>query len=198
MWKSGIGKASTQYRRLFFACFDLFWDKENGGFFFNGEDAEQLIARPKEIYDGALPSGNSVALVNLLRLARLTGDEELAKIAEKQVKTFAAEVEDHPRGYSHFLIGVDFFLGPTREIVIAGKAGESGVERMLRAVRREFLPETVVAFHPEGEAGKDIEKLVPFLKEQHSIDGKATAYVCQNYACLAPVTDVEDLRQMLR
>lgn len=176
----------------------LFWDKDNGGFFFNGEDAEQLIARPKEIYDGALPSGNSVALLNLLRLARLSGEEALAETAEKLVKTFAGDVGEHPRGYSHFLMGVDFLNGPTREIVITGRLKDPGVDRMLRAVRREFLPGTVVAFHPEGEAGKDIEKLVPFLKEQRPMDGVATAYVCQNHACRVPVTDVEELGRMLQ
>jgi len=170
---------------------DLFWDKEKGGFFFTGADAEELIARPKEVYDGALPSGNSVMLVNLLRLARLTGDESLDGIAGKLVEAFGGEVAAHPQGYTHFLMGVDFQLGPPREVVIAGQPGDPGVERMLRAARRKFLPDTVVVFHPIGDTGGKIEKLAPFLEGQTALDGRATAYVCQNYSCRAPVTDYQ-------
>lgn len=176
---------------------DLFWDQEHSGFYFNGADAEQLIARPKEIYDGALPSGNSVALTNLLRLARLTGDESLTATAEKLIGTFAGEVGQSPHGYPHFLIGVDFLLGPAREIVVAGEAADPWVNKMLQTLRRKFLPEAVVVFHPAGTAGEDIEKIAPFLKEQHPIEGKATAYICQNYACQEPVTEYDQLVEML-
>ncbi|NLI13239.1 MAG: thioredoxin domain-containing protein [Peptococcaceae bacterium] len=176
---------------------DLFWDKENGGFFFYGEDAERLIARPKEIYDGALPSGNSAALHNLLRLARLTGNTELLEMADKQIAAFAGEISKHPWGYTHFLSGIDLMLGPAREIVIAGKSGEADTEAMLSAVRRAFIPETAAVFHPAGESGKGIEKAAPFVKEQLPVNGKATAYICQNYACREPVTDPEELARLL-
>ncbi|OPX86312.1 MAG: hypothetical protein A4E53_03222 [Pelotomaculum sp. PtaB.Bin104] len=176
---------------------DLFWDQENSGFYFNGNDSEQLIARPKEIYDGALPSGNSVALANLLRLARLTGDEALTETAEKLVGAFADEVKQAPHGYPHFLIGVDFLLGPAREIVIVGEAEDPWVNKMLQTVCRKFLPDAVVVFHPFGTAGEDIEKIAPFLKEQRPIKGKATAYICQNYACQAPVTEYNEFVDIL-
>lgn len=183
----------TSYLKMAFDvtkdAIELFWDAEEGGFFFYGNDAEQLIARPKEIYDGAMPSGNSVALLNLMRLARLTGDDSLSDTAEKQARAFAGEVGQHPRGYTHFLMGLDFLFGPTREIVIAGRPGEAAAEAMVKAVRRRFIPEAVIAFHPEGEEGAEIEELAPFLKDQNQIDGKATAYICQNYACMAPTTD---------
>lgn len=176
---------------------DLFQDKQDGGFYFNGADAEELIVRPKEIYDGALPSGNSVALVNLLRLALLTGDDSLTEVAEKQINAFANIVKDHPRGYAHILIGVDFFLGPSREIVIAGEAEDPGVKKMLQAVRQRFLPDTVIIFHPAGDADQGLEILAPYIKEQRSIHGMATAYVCQNYTCQSPVTDLDKLSGML-
>ncbi|MDD3654846.1 MAG: thioredoxin domain-containing protein, partial [Desulfotomaculaceae bacterium] len=176
---------------------DLFWDQENGGFYLYGIDAEQLIARPKETYDGALPSGNSVALANLLRLARLTGDEALTQTAEKLVSAFAGEVQQAPHGYPHFLIGVDFLLGPAREIVIAGETDDPWVNKMLQTVRKKYLPEAVVIFHPSGTDGRDIEKIAPFLTEQLPIEGKATAYICQNYACQAPVTEYSELVDML-
>ncbi len=170
---------------------DLFWDREGGGFFFSARDAEQIIDRPKEVYDGALPSGNSVMLVNLLRLARLTGDQTLTAKAEKQVAVFAGQVAADPGAYTHFLSGVYFFMGPAREVVIAGQADDPHVAKMLRVLQRKFLPDMVAAFHPEGEAGKDIERLAPFLAEQRSIEGKATAYLCENYSCRAPVTDYD-------
>ncbi len=177
---------------------NLFWDVENGGFYFNGEDAEQLIARPKELYDGAIPSGNSVALLNLLRLARLTGDEELSEIAGKQINSFAAEVENHPTGYTFFLQGIDFYLGPTREVVIAGRPDADDTKVMLSAVRSQYNPQTVVIFHPEGATGKEIEALVPFVQEQRLANDRATAYVCHNYACQAPVNDVAEFMELLK
>lgn len=177
---------------------DLFWDEEKWGFFFNGKDAEQLISRPKEIFDGALPSGNSVALLNLLRLSLLTADQSYADTAEKQVKAFAGSIGEQPWGYTHFLMGVDLLLGPARVIVIAGREGDADTEAMLRAVRQTFLPNAVVVFHPEGEAGRQIEKLVPNLKDKRMVDGKATAYICENYACQAPVTDHRQFVEMLR
>lgn len=177
---------------------DLFWDEKEGGFFFNGKDAEQLISRPKEIFDGALPSGNSVALLNLLRLALLTADQSYADTAEKQVKAFAGSIGEQPWGYTHFLMGVDLLLGPARGIVIAGRAGDADTEAMLKAVRQTFLPNAVVAFHPQGEAGRHIEKLVPNLKDKRMVDGKAAAYICENYACQAPVTDHQKFVEMIR
>ncbi|TEB07542.1 hypothetical protein Psch_01097 [Pelotomaculum schinkii] len=176
----------------------LFWDGESGGFFFYGEDAEQLIARSKELYDGAIPSGNSVMLLNLLRLARLTGDEELAEIAGKQISTFAGEVEKHPPGYTSFLQGVDFYLGPTREVVIAGRQDSADTKAMLSAVHTQYNPRTVIVFHPEDGAGKEIEELAPFVREQRLADDRATAYVCQNYACQSPVNDVEAFVEILK
>jgi uncharacterized protein YyaL (SSP411 family) len=172
-------------------------DKKDGGFYFNGEDAEQLIYRPKEIYDGALPSGNSVALHNLLRLARLTGDTDLSNAADRQFKAFAGKIAAYPWGYAHFLSGTDFMLGPSREIVIAGKAGYADTEAMLNTIRQAFMPETTVVFHPEGQAGSELEKLVPFLKEQRSVGGRATAYICDNQACQAPVTAYQEFAELL-
>ncbi|MEW5899799.1 MAG: thioredoxin domain-containing protein, partial [Bacillota bacterium] len=169
---------------------NLFWDEENGGFYFIGADGEELLARPKEVYDGAMPSGNSVMLLNLLRLARLTGDSALEDLAARQVEAFAGEVRRHPRDFTHFLTGVQFALGPAREIVIAGREGDGATRDMISAVQQMFLPESVVIFKPEGEAGTKIGKLAPFTKENRAIGGLATAYVCQDYACRAPVTDV--------
>ena len=176
----------------------LFWDDRNGGFYFYGEDSEELLARPKEVYDGALPSGNSVMLLNLLRLARLSGNSRLEEKAARQMAAFSGDVAQQPRGYTHFLMGAQFALGPAREIVVAGRQGERGLQNMLEAVRKMFLPESVVAFHPEEDGRQEIEDLAPYLKENRTVGGNATAYVCQGYACREPVTDADKLRQLLQ
>lgn len=176
----------------------LFWDEEKGGYYFYGEDSEELLARPKEVYDGALPAGNSVMLLNLLRLARLTGDSVLEEMAARQVEAFAGEVKRHPRAFTHFLTGVQFALGPAREIVIAGREGDGAVRDMIGAVQQMFLPESVAVFKPEGEAGEEIGELAPFTRDTRAVGGLATAYVCQEFACRAPVTDAEELRELLQ
>ena len=132
-----------------------------------------------------------------MRLARLTGDGALSDKAEKQVRAFAGEVADNPQVYTFLCRAGFFYLGPTREIVIAGKSGDSQAESMLKAVRRRFMPETVVAFIPDDGAGPDLEKLAPYLREKRAINGRATAYVCQNYTCQEPVTDYQQFIDML-
>jgi uncharacterized protein len=175
----------------------LFWDDTEGGFFFTGADAEQLLARPKEVYDGALPSGNSVAACNLLRLARITADARLEELAEKQMQAFAGQIRSYPPGYTHFLTALQFAYDRGREIVIAGRREEEDTQKMLRIVHQTYLPHSIRLFHPEGEEGEAIERLVPFIREQKALEGHATAYVCEHYACQAPVTDAEQLLALL-
>lgn len=177
---------------------DLFWDEGSGGFFFYGRDAEQLIARPKEVYDGAVPSGNSVAAHNILWLARITGREDLSGLAERQLRAFAGTVSAHPRGYTFFLTSFQSALSPSREIVIAGEPGSEGVRKMVDAVHREFLPDTVLVFHPENGGAAEIEELVPLTRGRKAVDGMPAAYICENFACHEPTTDVERLASVIR
>jgi uncharacterized protein len=176
----------------------LFWDDREGGFYLNGSDAEQLLARPKEVYDGALPSGNSVAALNLLRLARITGESRLEELAEKQIQAFSGNVGSYPPGYTHFLMALQFAYYPGKEIVVAGSRDAEDTKRMLRAVHQVFLPQAVRLFRPEGPEALEIERLVPFIKEQKAIEGRATAFVCENYACQSPTTDVEQFMTLLQ
>jgi uncharacterized protein YyaL (SSP411 family) len=137
-------------------------------------------------------------LLNLLRLARLSGNSRLEEKAARQMAAFSGDVAQQPRGYTHFLMGAQFAFGPAREIVVAGRQGERGLQNMLEAVRKMFLPESVVAFHPEEDGRQEIEDLAPYLKENRTVGGNATAYVCQGYACREPVTDADKLRQLLQ
>lgn len=176
---------------------DLFWDKERGGFFFYGEDAENLLARPKEIYDGAIPSGNSVAALNLIRLARLTGDQKLEEDAQAQLEAFSGTVKQYPFAYTFYLIAVYFALGPTKEIVISGKEEDQKTMAMLNEVRSRFLPEAVVLFHGQQTDGISIEEIAPYTKDQNMLNDQATAYVCENFACHAPTNNLEEFRELI-
>jgi hypothetical protein len=171
----------------------LFWDNEHGGLFFTASDTEELIARTKEIYDGAMPSGNSVAALNLLRLGRMTINNDYEKRAEEIFKAFGDAVAQSPTGFAQLLIAVDFAIGPTKEIVITGELDDDTTQEMLRAIRERFIPNKVVILHPEGEEGKVIGEIVPFVEDMNKIGGKAAAYVCENYACKSPTTDVGEL-----
>lgn len=174
----------------------LFWDTENGGFFFYGGDGEQLIARPKEIYDGAIPSGNSVMTLNLLRLARLTGNRDYEKIAERQFRAFSGNVKAYPPGFTHMLMALQFAVYGSQEIVIAGGPGAADTQAMLTTVRTAFLPHAVVVLNPVGKED-EVKGLFPFTEGKTAKEGKATAYVCQNYACQNPVTDPVELEKLL-
>ncbi len=172
-----------------------FQDEKGGGFFFSGKKNEQLITQTKEIYDGATPSGNSVALFNILRLGRITGNTEFEKIAEQIIRAFGETIKQHPSGYTQFLCALDFVLGPTKEIVIAGEPGSDDTERILREIGKRFLPRKVLLLHPSKD--KSIEDIAEFIKEQKIVDNKATAYICINYACNAPTNDIHKIIQLL-
>lgn len=176
---------------------DLFWDPDRGGFFLYGRDGEQLIARPKEVYDGALPSGNSVAAMNLLRLARLTGKQDLEDMAIRQLKAFAGIVKQFPAAHTYFMMAAMFALYPTREIVFAGSKGNRDLVDMINAFNSAFAPNTVTLLHSDDEEGRQLEQIVPYVKDQKAVDGRATAYVCENFACRAPIVDKNELLKML-
>ena len=176
---------------------ELFWDEGEGGLYFTGDDGEKLIARTKQVYDGAVPSGNSVAVLNLLRLGRMTMKPEFEEKAQQLMEIFSGRVSGSPTGFSQFLIALDFALGPTKEIIIAGNVSARDTGEMLRAIRRRFLPRKVLILHPEGEEGEAIEHIVPLVKQQVMVDGRATAYVCENYACQMPTSEVDEMMTLV-
>jgi uncharacterized protein YyaL (SSP411 family) len=177
---------------------DLFWDRDEGGFFYTAEDNEALIVRDKDLYDGALPSSNSVGLLNLLRLSRMTGNTEWEEKAQDLLKRFSEMVGDFPAGYTQFLNALDFALGPTREIVIAGNLEDPATKEMLQAVHGLFMPNRVLMLCPQEDgSSRKLAALAPFVEPLRAVDGKPTAYVCENYACSRPVTDVDALKAML-
>jgi len=173
---------------------DRFADTEKGGWFTTAVDHEALIARLKNPHDGALPSGNGVQVLNLLRLAELTGRGELAIRAERATRALGAMVNQYPVAFSQLLMAVDFLAAGPREIVISGEPSEEVTRQMLATVRRTFLPQRVVASARMGaDAG-----LIPLVEGKAAGTRGARAYVCRNYSCREPVETPEALGRVLR
>lgn len=176
----------------------LFWDNADSGFFFTAHDAEKLLLRQKEIYDGAIPSGNAIALLDLLRIGRLTIEKDFESKAEELFKAFSGKITQLPSSFTQILISLDFVLGPSKEIVIAGERDSRDTEEMIHRVFKRFMPNKVVALHPSSvKEAETVVRLVPFLKEQVQLGGKATAYVCINYVCKFPTNSIEKLDALL-
>ncbi len=176
---------------------EYFWDEEDGGFYLTADDSETLLVRPKEVYDGAVPSGNSVAMLNLLRLSSITGDADLEEKAAQIGRTFSQRVKSAPAAYTQLMVALDFAIGPSYELIISGDSKADDTKVMLKALRQQFVPNKVVVLHPTEQDSPDIDMLLEFLKDYPSIDGKATAYVCLDYACKLPTTDVEIMVRLL-
>jgi len=174
-----------------------FWDKDNGGYYFTPDDGENLILRQKEVYDGAVPSGNSVAMLNLIRLSRLTGNQELEAQAAAISRVFAGSIRRSPAGHAQFMIAMGFLTHPAYEIVIAGRPGAEDTEEMLREIGRHYLPNTVVLLRPPEKLSSDIVSIAPFTKDLKPIDDAATAYVCTNFTCHSPTTDSDEMLRLL-
>ncbi len=173
----------------------LFWDKENGGLYLTAEDSKDLPLRPKEIYDGAIPSANSVTALNLIRLARLTGDTDLEERSVQIGKAFAADITQHSAASTQFLSALDFILGPAQEIVIVGESGDPTTQEMLNKLYGSFVPNKVLILKDiqNTKEEKLITELAPYTREQKSLEGKTTAYVCRNFSCLSPIHNPEQL-----
>ena len=179
------------------AMLDRFWDEGAGGFFLTPDDGERLLLRPKEAYDGALPSGNSVAAYVLVRLGRMLADPSLEERAALVMRAFARDIAALPSAHAMMLCALDLALGPTHEVVVVGDPRKDDTRAMLDALRTRFLPHAVVLLRPEGEAGEAIVEVAPYLKDFHAKDGRATAYVCTHQLCKSPTTDVARMLELL-
>lgn len=172
-----------------------FWDAKAGGFFIASDDAENILIRKKDIYDGAVPSGNAVAMLNLIRLGKITADPELERKAEAIGQAFSRIVGQAPAGYTMLMSALDFTIGPSSEVVIAGDLQADDTMDMLKALRKEFIPNKVVILRPNEES--EITRISDYTKSLLSKGGKATAYVCRNFSCRLPVTDPGKMLELL-
>jgi uncharacterized protein YyaL (SSP411 family) len=176
---------------------ERFWDPTDGGFYFTPDDAKDLIVRRKEIYDGATPSGNSVAALNLLRLGRMVADPDLERKADLVARAFSGNIHKFPSAYTQFLVALEFATGPAFEVVIVGRSDGQDTKKMLAKLRKPFVPNKVVLLRPAEAQSPDIAAIASYTGAQRSIEGRATAYVCLNYNCELPTTDPEEMVALL-
>jgi uncharacterized protein YyaL (SSP411 family) len=172
-----------------------FGDPERGGFYSTSDDHEALIARRKEIGDHPIPSGNSSAALGLLRLAALSGDRAYEGQAGGVLRLFARAAARRPEAFAHLLRALDFQLSPTREVALVAPAGSGGpvgpAAELAGIVHSDYRPHLVLAAGPEGSTTP------PLLKGRTAVQGRPTAYVCENFACQAPTTDSTALADLL-
>jgi uncharacterized protein len=175
---------------------DLFLDEERGGFFQTGSDDDPLVLRPKELYDNAVPSGNSVAADVLQRVALLSGDPDREQVGVSAIRLVRDVMGRAPTAFGHALCALDLYLGPSREVAIIGDPKNKRTRSLVdEVVRVRFLPNAVLAVGDprDGEASEE----VALLRDRLQIDHLPTAYVCQRFSCRLPVTRPEDLAQQL-
>ena len=170
---------------------ERFADSERGGFFTTAHDHEELIARRKDVDDHPIPSGNSSAAYGLLRLAALTGEHSYAEHAVSVMRLFRRVAERHPHAVSHLLRAIDFHLASVREVALVAPAEGNGLGELARAVRSTHRPYVVLAAGTEGESVPEL------MRERHAVGGRAAAYVCEGFACRAPLTDPGELAAAL-
>jgi uncharacterized protein YyaL (SSP411 family) len=172
-----------------------FWDAEDGGFFYTGASGEKLIVRHKDFFDNATPSGNSVATELLLRLSILAERDDYRHKAVTVFRLVRDATERYPSAFGRLLSALDFHLAAPKEIVIVGDADDPATHALANEVWSRYLPNKVVA-QTSGDAG-DAAEFVSLLHERKMIGGRATAYVCENYACLRPVNEPTELAAQL-
>jgi uncharacterized protein len=167
---------------------DLFWDEERGGFYFTGKDGESLIVREKEVYDGAIPSGNSVAALQLLRLAHLTGDLSLIEKVTELHRTFKRQVESYPSGHTYFLQSLLAMEAKNTEIVILGNETDDKVQKLLSELQQGFYPFFTILYADNLDSFKGV---ADFAAQYKKLDDASTVYICKDFTCEKPTTDLE-------
>jgi hypothetical protein len=178
------------------AMIERFADDQRGGFFTTSHDHEALIARRKDVGDHPIPSGNSSAAFGLRRLAALTGERSYEEQAVGAMRLFSSAAARHPDAFGHLLQAIDFHLSPVREVALVapgnGAGASSSLAELAGVVRSAHRPHVVLAGGPEGTERPEL------LRERPAVEGRAAAYVCENFACKAPVTDPKELAAALR
>ncbi len=172
-----------------------FWDSNNGGFFFTHDEFKDNIVRQKEFYDGAIPSGNSICMLNLFKLYQLTLDINLKQYLEKLEQAFYSYIKQSPVSHTCFLTGLDCVFNSASEIIVIGDPKKEDTKLMLQSINEQYLPNSVIALKNPND-GESL-KFVKYIDSMKSIDGKATAYICQNGKCNQPITDIVHLYQLL-
>jgi uncharacterized protein YyaL (SSP411 family) len=173
-----------------------FWDNKEKGYFFNNKKNQELL-NTKEIYDGAIPSSNSVAALNLLRLSRITNNPIFEEMANQIIDTFSIDVKKYPIGYTFLLSGLDFAIGPTYEIIIINGKNLDETKKILKIIKDKYLPNAIIFNVSNKEDNISLLKLCSFLNNYKPINNKTTVYICKKYQCKKPITDLNKLKEIL-
>ncbi len=173
-----------------------FWDEQNGGFYFTSSTSEELIARQKDVYDGAVPSGNSVALLNLIRLSRFTSNIYFEKKAYVMVKYFSGYVSKSPSAFCMFMCGLDFLFSASTEVVIVSDHKDNHAIKGINLIRSVFNPNKVVILKSDNTT-TDYSELLSFTNFMKMKDNNTTFYVCRDYTCNQPVNSLIELEKLL-
>jgi hypothetical protein len=179
------------------AVLDEHFADPQGGYFLTADDHERLLVREKPGWDGAEPTGNSVALANLLRLHELTTDDRYRERADGLLAAFGGVLGRRPSALAHMLSAVAFAIDPVKEIVLVSPAGADAVRPFTDALARTFLPGHVLVVVSGGGASPALARLVPLVAEKTPRDGKPTAYVCERRVCKLPTTDVAEFARQI-
>ncbi|HXG93145.1 MAG TPA: thioredoxin domain-containing protein [Blastocatellia bacterium] len=182
-------------RSLADVMIEKFWDEDEGGFYFTSSDHEKLITRTKDYFDNATPSGNSVAALNLLKLSHLVQEPDYQRRAVTILRALRQAMSKYPSAFGYLLCALDFYLSEPKEIAIVGHLDSHEVRSFVEEIYSRYIPNKVVAA-AEAEDEKAAEA-ISLMMGRTAVDGKATAYVCRNYTCLAPATTVEELAERL-
>jgi len=178
---------------------ELFWDEAQGGFFFTASDTKELLFRQKELYDGAIPSGNSIAALVLVRLSQLTLQNQWSEKLEQLFMHFAEEITQRPSVYGQMMIALDYAIGPSQEIVIAAQERDGMVEQIHDKIYDYFIPNKVILLRTTDKVEeKEIVALAPFVENQLPLGGDTTVYLCENHVCKLPVKEVDKFEELLR
>lgn len=178
-----------------------FWDEEKGGFFYTSSKDKESIMRRKEIYDGALPSGNSIMLWNLIRLSHLTGDHKLEEKADILVQAFYNKVKKAPSAYTQFLTGLQGILYPYYDLIIIGNKDDEIVIEILDFIRNNYISNLSILLIPPDINSKDYMKTACLIKHVNNykmIENKVTIYLCENSSCNLPITEAPVLFSILK
>ena len=175
----------------------LFWDPKEGGFFSGTGRDPSILLRMKEDYDGAEPSANSASVLNLLRLAQMTDNEEWRREAEKGIAVFSARLEAFPQAMPQMLAALDLYLSKPKQIILAGTPGAADTRALLEVVHGRFIPNKILLLADGAEGQKELSQLLPVISTMTPLKGKATAYVCENYTCQLPTSDPAVLARLL-
>jgi len=176
---------------------EIFWDNESGGYFSTSGKDETILIRMKEGYDGAEPSPNSVALLNLLRLSQITNTAEHKKRAEQILQAFSDTLERAPHAMPQMMVAFDFYLDKPMQIIIAGSPESQNTKAMLREIHKHYIPNKILLLADGSNGQATLAKKNDFIRNLKRIENKSTAYICEDFTCRLPITELKYLADIL-